>query len=157
MGKTLVLDETTVKSIYKTASKSLKEKLEGKFGKKIFLPSLKERVNSIEDVYKELGRYMPTVNDYKFLPKEKRERALNSQYIDDIAELFNDGWKPDFLNNNQYKYYPYFRKNSSGWFLCVVFGYNDGSSLGSGFYFKDKDTANLVVSKFMAIYSKVLD
>lgn len=119
--------------------------------------SLIDKIKTIEDVYKELGRVMPTIKDYKFLPKEKQERALNSQYIDDISELFNDDWKLDWNNSRQYKYYPYFIKNGSGWSLYYVHIIIGGSDHGSGFYYKDRDTAQLCATGFLDIYKKVLD
>lgn len=121
------------------------------------ITNLFESIDNIDDVYKELGRNKPTLKDYSFLPKEKRERALNSQYIDDISELFNEGWIPNFDNRQQYKYYPYFIKESSGWRLDVVSFQSFSSFCGSGFYFKDRESATFCANKFLDIYKKVLD
>lgn len=118
-----------------------------------------EIVDNIDDIYKELGRSKPTIKNYTHLPESKRERALNLQYIDDIYELFNDGWIIDWNNSNQYKYYPYFRKNGSGWSLGGVgaVSVSFGSAVGSGFYGKNKEIVNFIVSKFLDIYIKTLN
>ena len=119
--------------------------------------SLRERVKTIEDVYSELKRKQPKLSDYKFLPESKREYALNNQYIEDIVELFNEGWKVDFSNRNQYKYYPYFEKGRSGWVLYGVYGICLSSFCGSGFYYKDRETAQYCATQFLSIYKKILD
>jgi hypothetical protein len=118
--------------------------------------SLRERVKTIEDVYKELNRQMPTLKNYEFLPIIKREEALNLQYQLGIVELFNEGWIADWTNTSQYKYYPWFRKGASGWFLDSVGGDGSTAILGSDFYYKDRETANHCVNLFIDIYKKTL-
>lgn len=157
MAKTLKLEDNTARRLYKTASQEFKELLEENFGKDFFKESIIARLNSIDDVYKELGRTKPTLEDYKHLPAKKRERALYSQYIDDTTELVNEGWEPDFDNQSQYKHYPWFEKKRSGWVLYFVCYYNYGSSLGAGFYYKDEKTVRELCAKPFVIemYSKI--
>lgn len=155
--KQLIISESTAKQLYKNGSSEIKQILEDTFDKSFFNEKLIETVKTIEQVYDKLDRKIPTLNDYKFLPVEKRERALNNQFIDDISELFNEGWKPNFNDTTQYKYYNWFKKVNGGWvffvcwrYCCIV------SGLPFGFYFKDSVTAEYCGKTFLDIYSKVL-
>lgn len=154
--KQLIISEATAKRLYKNGSSEIKEILEDTFDKSFFNEKLIETVKTIKQVYEKLDRKMPTLTDYKFLPESKRERALNSQYIDDISELFNEGWKPDFNNLNQYKYYNWFKKVNNAWCFYYCDCYSCGSDLPFGFYFKDKATGEYCGNTFLDIYSKVL-
>lgn len=155
--KTLVLNEDTARTLYPTSSKEFKIILEETFGKKFFSLKLTDTVKTLDDVYTRLNRLKPILSDYYFLPEEKQERALNTQYIDDIAELFNEGWKPDFKDKNQYKYYNWFERKSSGWVFDFYYCRSDYSSVGSGFYFKNSELATYCGNQFLDIYSKVLE
>lgn len=118
--------------------------------------TLKKRVNTIEDIYKELGQTQPTLDDYNFLRKKKKQKkALYSQYIQDMIEVFNEGWKPTNSNN---KYYCYFNQNGLVWVvgICTL----DNSSvrlMGSGFYYKSSELAIYCSNKFIDLYSEILD
>lgn len=114
-------------------------------------------VKTIEQVYELLERDMPTIDNYKHVPTYKRERALYSQYIDDISELFNRGWKPNWTNSSEYKYYPYFEFRGSRWVFYDFGSILDCSFLGSGFYYKDQKTSDYCGTQFIDIYSKVLN
>ncbi len=114
-------------------------------------------VKNIDDVYRLLGRYKPTESNYSFLPIYKIEKALNTQYITDITELFNKGWKPDFTNSSEYKYIPYFERKGSGWVLILVHISVAFSFDGSGFYYQKKEDAEFCAKLFLDIYSKVLE
>lgn len=157
INKTLTLDLITAKKLYPTASSELKIIFEENFGKKSLIDKLIDRITTIEEVYEELGRKMPTLKDYKFLPEKKQVKALNTQYIEDISELFNEEWVPNFLNPKEYKYYPYFERNTSSWLVSYCGYRNYYSFMGSGFYYKDSEIALYCGNQFLDIYSKVLD
>lgn len=154
--KSLTISDITAKQLYPTASTEFKIILEETFTKEFFNQKLIDIVKTIDDVYKHLGRKKPTILDYKFLHEQKRERALNTQYIDDISELFNEGWIPDFTNHNQYKYYNCFEKKDSGWVFVGCSHLIYGSSLGFGFYFKSREISQYCGKQFLDIYSKIL-
>lgn len=157
MAKTLKLEDATARKLYPGADSVLKAILEETFGKEFFKEKLIDRINSLDDIYKELGRKKPTIDDYKHLPQIKRERALNTQYIDDSAECLNEGVIMDFTNRNQRKYYNYFERTSSGWVLSFVRFNCYGSAVGSGFYFKDEETSRFAAKLLIKEYNKVLE
>lgn len=78
--------------------------------------SLFDRIKTIDDVYKELKlkklTYFETYGEFA----GKMEAMY---HINNIAKLFNEGWKPNWSNSNEYKYFPYFNTSSFG---GLVFG-----------------------------------
>lgn len=157
MSKTLKLDDSTAKRLYKTADAELKVILEESFGKRFFSDKLIDRIKTIEDIYEQAGIERADVIPYNN-PKNKLERQLNAVVdINYITKVLNEDDKfPDFKDKNQYKYYLWFEKRSSGWVVgcyAVVLG---RSGLGSGFYFKDSVTALFAGSKFLSIFKDYL-
>ena len=87
-----------------------------------------EQIKTFEDACKKLG-----INPEEIkitLPKEMEAHAkaleAHSKLVV-IAEALNDGWKPNWNDWDEYKYYPWFEM---------------GSPSGSGFRFNDYDNWN---------------
>jgi len=157
MKKSLTIDETTAKQIYKNADSSLKTILEETFTKQFFSEKLIDRIKTYSDVCKELGVKELTIKDFNFLPVNQRDRALANHQIENISELFNEGWKPNFSNYNEYKYYPYFERKSSGWVFSDCYCRSYLSDVSSAFYFKSSEIATYCGKQFIDIYSKILE
>jgi len=90
------VEQLTAKAVeaYKTASKDGKKQLEYVFGKKAFVPSLIQRVNGYEDLYREMG-----VDPKNYLPKSDDPSDIvgtESKKIDLVYEFFRDGREPVF-------------------------------------------------------------
>lgn len=156
MKKQLLLEDTIARQLYKTADPSFKVLLEESFGKDFFSDKLINRIKSIDDIYTELGQKAPLISNYLFLPYEDREQAVYLQYQLDISKCFNQGWKPDFTNHNEYKYYIWWERKSSGWSLSEVDSYYCYSALGAGFYFKKREDAEYCAKLFADIYKATL-
>ena len=67
-----------------------------------------ERINTWEDVVAELG-HDPSLA-VKDLPKD----VIAYVKLKAIAHVLNEGWEPDFTDDNQIKYYPYYYRLSDG-------------------------------------------
>lgn len=90
----------------------------------------------------------------------KEEISLNALCkIHLLTKVFNEGWVVDFSNLNQYKYYPYFEKKSSGW---VFYGVSclRVCSLGWGAlsFFKSNEIVEYICNnkEFVSIYNEYL-
>ena len=149
------IKEDTIRTIYKTSSSENKKLLEKELTKKFF-ENIIDKIKDFDDIL-ELSGYE---SEEEFLPykkpKNKKELRLNNiARLQLIAEVYNEGWVEDWLNNQQYKYYPYFNKSSGSW---VVGGYDCDASIsfGSLVYFKDKERALDAGNKFIKIYSEIL-
>ena len=86
----------------------LEESFKDRGGKKFFEMKITDRVKSFEDACEILGE---DSNKYKYLEcdskREKVSKAFNRLMI--ITEALNEGWEADWSDDNQYKYYPWFR------------------------------------------------
>lgn len=72
--------------------------------------------------------------DVFFLPKKHAKAIISNYKLWVIAEAWNkrDGFVPDYDNSSQLKYYPYFRKDISG-FAFIDSGYDyTSANVGSG-------------------------
>ena len=154
--KTLKISETKALELYKTASSEFKRLLEENFGKEFFIPKkITDRIKTLDDVYKYLNKKREKEISY-LSPKNKQERSINA-FIDiqNISEVLNEGWVPDFKNINQNKYYPYFEKKAQGWVVASCLSHF-AASLGFGCYFKTSELATFAGRAFLDVYNDYL-
>lgn len=105
--------------------------------------SIIERIKTFEDAMEATGR--KEVPDFSSFPEDMRKHfeALFKMVV--IVEALNEGWKPDWDNYNECKYYPWFEMSPSS------FAFDDSScalvyaSAGSGSRLKLK-------SRELAVY-----
>ena len=74
-----------------------------------------------------------------------------------IAEALNEGWKPDWSNWNQYKYYPWFEMGSPSGVGFSYDGYGNWASLsivGSRLCFKSRELATYAGKQFEELYKE---
>lgn len=153
MKKQLFIEESEVRKLYVTASPEFKQMLETTFGKEFFSMKITDRIKTYEDACNELGicaQLEVTLNELGFTSDE-----INLRKIKTITEALNEGWKPDWNDSNQYKYYPWFKMSSGGF----VFGgtYYDGSSAYAGdasrLCFATRELAKYAGEQFTKLYS----
>jgi hypothetical protein len=107
-------------------------------------------IKTYKQVCKELGEKELTENDFSFLPKNRIKKALAYHKLQQIAALFNQGWKENWDNQNQVKYYCYFDMRVSGGGLWVF--YDSCFAHGHSVYYKDKNIAEYCGNTFISIY-----
>ena len=105
-------------------------------------------------VCKELGEKEFTIKDFKDFPKYLQENQLAYIQIKQVEKYFNGTWIINWLDSNQYKYYPYFKNTSSGLVLYGCHCY-DWFSHGLVAYYRDEETAKHVGTHFKHIYQKL--
>lgn len=68
-----------------------------------------ERVKTFEDACKELGEDHKLVQQFKAIQEAIEEDKEATAYfkLGIITAALNEGWKPDFTNDDEYRYYPY--------------------------------------------------
>ena len=76
-----------------------------------------ELVKSFEDARKLTGR--PDVPDFSNLPTDMRKHFEAQYKLIVIIEALNEGWQPDWDDDNEYKYYPWFDTSPSSFAFCV--------------------------------------
>lgn len=68
-----------------------------------------ERVKTFKDACKELGENHKLVQQFKAIQEAIAEDKEATAYfkLGIITAALNEGWEPDFTNDNEYRYYPY--------------------------------------------------
>lgn len=68
-----------------------------------------ERVKTFEDACKELGEDHKLVQQFEAIQEAIAEDKEATAYfkLGIITAALNEGWKPDFTNDEEYRYYPY--------------------------------------------------
>lgn len=106
--KNLNITAEAVKQAFKNAGKDGKQVLTDLFGKQVSLyDNITERVKSFEDACQVLG-ISTNVPDVKGLPRKHQKAIVANYKLIIIAEALNEGWKPNWQDSDEYKYYPWF-------------------------------------------------
>lgn len=144
MSNTLTIQRNNAVEAYNKADDAGKQLLENLFTKKELFQSVKDRVKTFEDACNELGI---TWKDIAGLSPDE----VAYQKIKIIAQAINEGWKPDWNNSSQYKYYPWF--DMSGGFSCDYYdGWFASSAVGSRLCFRSADLAIYAGQQFTDLY-----
>lgn len=122
-----------------------------------------DRVKTYEDACKVLG--VEPINEQNAKAQGFRSDEIARRKLETIAAALNEGWKPDWNNTDQYKYYPYFYiqenakgKGSAG--LSYAATYNAATLtyayIGSRLCFYASRLARYASNQFTDLYEQIL-
>ena len=122
-----------------------------------------DRVKTYEDACKVLG--VEPINEQNAKAQGFRSDEIARRKLETIAAALNEGWKPDWNNTDQYKYYPYFYiqenakgKGSAG--LSYAATVNTASHtyayIGSRLCFYASRLARYASNQFTDLYEQIL-
>lgn len=122
-----------------------------------------DRVKTYEDACKVLG--VEPINEQNAKAQGFRSDEIARRKLETIAAALNEGWKPDWNNTDQYKYYPYFYiqenakgKGSAGLsfaFTLTAAAYSN-ALLGSRLCFYASRLARYAGNQFTDLYEQIL-
>lgn len=122
-----------------------------------------DRVKTYEDACKVLG--VEPINEQNAKAQGFRSDEIARRKLETIAAALNEGWKPDWNNTDQYKYYPYFYiqenakgKGSAG-LSCAHTYYaatNANATIGSRLCFYASRLARYASNQFTDLYEQIL-
>lgn len=122
-----------------------------------------DRVKTYEDACKVLG--VEPINEQNAKAQGFRSDEIARRKLETIAAALNEGWKPDWNNTDQYKYYPYFYiqenakgKGSAG-LSCAGADYAAAYTtafLGSRLCFYASRLARYAGNQFTDLYEQIL-
>ena len=87
-------------------------------------------IKSFEDACKALNR-STDLPDFSMAPEEDRQALIDHYKLTVIAKALNGDWKPDWNDSDQYKYYPWFYMDGSGFQYNDYDNYYQNSNVGS--------------------------
>lgn len=154
--ETLQIQKSDALTAYNAGDEQTKKLLRNLFGENTFSQKITDRVKTFEDACKVLhvdpnDVLPPRVG--KVMEPDLCSVAAYTKLIL-IARALNEGWKPDWTNGNEYKYYPYFDM-SSGSALAYggYVGWYSGSCVGSRLCYKTRELAEYAGKQFLSIYT----
>lgn len=122
-----------------------------------------DRVKTYEDACKVLG--VEPINEQNAKAQGFRSDEIARRKLETIAAALNEGWKPDWNNTDQYKYYPYFYiqenakgKGSAG-LSCADASYTASyaaANIGSRLCFYASRLARYAGNQFTDLYEQIL-
>ena len=154
--KTLEINKSNALAAYQKANKAEKALLENLFGKETFSLNIKDRIRSFDDVLEVLGG--ATDNQLILLTYNGNDEMLLSAKaylkVALLTKALNEGWTPDWLNSNEYKYYIWFKKNPSGSGLVFYYvaDWSAATTASSRLCFKSRDLAEYAAEQFKDLY-----
>ena len=155
MQTTLAIQKTAVITAFNNADTSGKKLLEDLFPNQKLSGEITDRVKTFEDACAVLGFDSQDISlevHGKALSKDIKSIAAYTKLII-ICRALNEGWVPDWTNDDQYKYYPWFDL-SSGSGLSYLDYANAGSrsAVGSRLCLKSEELAKYVSTQFNPEY-----
>jgi hypothetical protein len=137
---------------YRNADAQGKSILEQLFGKNMFRQKITDHVKSFEDACGMKGISVSEIlNEYDTAD----EAAYKKLKV--IIEVLNEGWKPDWNNSNQRKWYPWFNMQGGFGFSDSYYaGWVTVSFVGSRLCFHSEELAAYCATQFLDIYKNFL-
>ena len=115
-----------------------------------------ERIKTFEDAQKETGR--PDVPEFSEVPEDLRDYFKAQYKIIVVVEALNEGWKPNWEDGNEAKYFPWFYMSGG----VFVFGNTDYrysfafAGNGSRLCFKTRELARYAGEQFLEIWTAII-
>lgn len=142
--RTLQIKQDSLLVAFRNAGKEGKKVLSDLFGKQVALyDNIIDRVKSFEDACQVLG-ISTDVPEVKGLPRKHQKAIVANYKLIIIAEALNEGWKPNWQDSDEYKYYPWFDMSNPAGVGCS--STNSAASptyayVGSRLCFKNRELA----------------
>ena len=119
--------------------------------------NIMERVKTFADV---LELCPPSPNEQILLDYNGNEgnmiRARAFMQLQFIADVLNEGWIPNWNDEKQFKYVPWFKESGSGLSLYDVALCFTGTAVGSRLCYKSIELAEFAAKQFADIYKEFL-
>lgn len=130
--------------------------LEKLYGTQVFNMKITDRVKTMQDVYsivsQNLSAYLPVNSSLEEFIKYPANR------IELLSKVLNEGWKPDWNNGSEQKFYPWFEWKQG----AFGFSFSDCvydcqlSRVGSRLCFKTRTLAEYAGQQFTKEYNEFL-
>ena len=154
--KTLQLEESKAKKLFKDAPEWFKQTLISSFGAACFSENIKDRIKTFADAYAEADDETKRIYDMS-VTSPATEDELAYKQLKLIIKVINEGWMPDWNNTNQKKWFPYFALSSGFGFSYSYYYYSNAhTSVGSRLCFKSEELSTYVGNQFLNLYEQFL-
>jgi hypothetical protein len=153
--ETLTVEKTNAIKAFEQADESGKQMLKTLFPN-LVPGKITDRIKTFEDA---LALYSASENTRMFLNYNSVDGDLLAAQahlkMTIIAQALNEGWTPNWNDEDEYKYYPWFYLDSPGFQLFNVYSYYTSSNVGSRLCFKSEELAQYAANQFKNIYEQL--
>lgn len=116
-----------------------------------------DTIKTFEDACAVLKLDPAALPDFSMLPEKHRAALLAHSKLVLIAEALNEGWQPDWQNDDEAKYFPWFdmektESNPDGFVLYDVDYYYRYSFVSSRLCYKTREIATYAAEQFKDLY-----
>lgn len=157
--RTLQIKQDSLLAAFRNAGKEGKQVLSDLFGKQVALyDNITDRVKSFEDACQVLG-ISTNVPEVKGLPRKHQKAIIANYKLIVIAEALNEGWKPNWQDSDEYKYYPWFDMSNPAGVGCShthSTASSAAASIGSRLCLKNRELAIYFGQTFTDLFNDSL-
>lgn len=157
--RTLQIKQDSLLVAFRNAGKEGKQVLSDLFGKQVALyDNITDRVKSFEDACQVLG-ISTNVPEVKGLPRKHQKAIIANYKLITIAEALNEGWKPNWQDSDEYKYYPWFDMSNPAGVGCSLANYTASATFanfGSRLCLKNRELAIYFGQTFTDLFNDSL-
>lgn len=157
--RTLQIKQDSLLAAFRNAGKEGKQVLSDLFGKQVALyDNITDRVKSFEDACQVLG-ISTNVPEVKGLPRKHQKAIIANYKLIVIAEALNEGWKPNWQDSDEYKYYPWFDMSNPagvGYSNTNLAASITNASIGSRLCLKNRELAIYFGQTFTDLFNDSL-
>jgi hypothetical protein len=152
--KTIEITPQNAIKAFQSADEKGKALLTALLGEETFKAKSKERIETFEEA---LEQFNIDKTEFENSCKGLTTDEVAYRKIKLIAKALNQGWTPDWDNDNEYKHYPYFNMQSGVGFSGSYCGsWVAGTGVGSRLCYKSSDLAIYAGKQFESIYKDFL-
>lgn len=157
--RTLQIKQDSLLAAFRNAGKEGKQVLSDLFGKQVALyDNITDRVKSFEDACQVLG-ISTNVPEVKGLPRKHQKAIIANYKLIVIAEALNEGWKPNWQDSDEYKYYPWFDMSNPagvGYSYTTNTASHTTANIGSRLCLKNRELAIYFGQTFTDLFNDSL-
>lgn len=157
--RTLQIKQDSLLVAFRNAGKEGKQVLSDLFGKQVALyDNITDRVKSFEDACQVLG-ISTNVPEVKGLPRKHQKAIIANYKLIIIAEALNEGWKPNWQDSDEYKYYPWFDMSNPagvGFSFTYFTASSTAANIGSRLCLKNRELAIYFGQTFTDLFNDSL-
>jgi hypothetical protein len=146
------INKQTAKRLFDQSPDWFQEQLRNEFGEDLFKKRGFEEIKTFDDACRACGTTEEEFNS-KFAGLNLDVDTLAFEKLKIVNKAINQGWSPDYSNEDQYKWFPYFLLSSG--FGFSYSGYGCGcanANVGSRLCFETEEQANWSGTQFRDIW-----
>lgn len=146
------ITKQTAKKIYSEVPEWFREQLNEAFGQECFKEKTYESIKTFEDACNKLN-----IDPKSVINKNDTVDEIAYKKLKIIIKAINDGWIPNWKDNDERKWWPWFVLSSGFGFSDSVYSYtHSNADVGSRLCFESEEKSDYAANTFIDLYKDFL-